>query len=514
MSKRSGTKSRKNKKSSGDASKNGAVTTTALWDSDRLPWWHDLISSTVLSPVTGNQRAIFTNRTLRLEKVEAIGFDFDHTLAIYNCPALDQLAMQLVIDRLIEKEGFDPKFTRKLPELSFARKGLIVDLELGNVLKTDRYGHVKRAYHGKNLLTSEDKKKLYSKIDVIPHVTQGQRFIQADSAFANPEILIFSALAPRTPEGQCQALWKTIRKHTDSIHRDGSLKQVITANPLDFLHPDTNTIATLRHLKEGGKKLFLLTNSEWEYTCAMMNPALGLGTHEGLEWLELFDLVVAEARKPSYFSPGAGQTQSVVGPEKVVRGGNIDNLEEHLGAVGTEILYVGDHIYADLITSKRKQHWRTMLIISELEEELEVQSVLPGMADQIHNVDSRRTETERMVHHWKAIEAALQRLPKGDHGALAQEFRKECARNRKHATKALQQHIRQREKLRSKLSQVTNKYWGSLFRADNELTYYGRQLEDFACAYTSRATNLGAYATDHYFRSAMDYLPHELESMA
>ena len=56
-----------------------------------------------------------------------------------------------------------------------------------------------------------------------------------------------------------------------------------------------------------------------------------------------------------------------------------------------------------------------------------------------------------------------------------------------------------------------NRYWGSLFRAANELTYYGKQTKDFAFTYTGRATNLALYASDHYFRSAMDYMPHELE---
>jgi len=85
--------------------------------------------------------------------------------------------------------------------------------------------------------------------------------------------------------------------------------------------------------------------------------------------------------------------------------------------------------------------------------------------------------------------------------------------NRKKAVMTLKEHIRQRESLRARLSKATNIYWGSLFRAGSELTYYGRQLEDYACTYTSRATNLCFYPPKHYFRSAMDYLPHELESM-
>lgn len=479
-----------------------------------LPWWHDLISSAIFSPMLGRQRAVFTNRTLRLDRVKAVGFDFDHTLGVYHCEALDSLAMKLVIDRLIQFEGMDATFVRDLPDPSFARKGLIVDLKLGNVLKTDRFGHVKRAYHGKTPLATEDRRRHYGKIDVIPHVTQGNRFIQSDSAFAHPEVLIFAALAPRMPDGDCTKLWKMIREHTDCVHRDGSLKRVITARPLDFIKPDKSTIALLHHLRKGGKKVFLLTNSEWEYTRAMMNPALGLGESDGLEWLDLFDMVVVEAKKPKYFNDARpGEILVDAGPCHVVRGGHIERLEQALHAAGPEILYVGDHIYSDLITSKRKQNWRTMLILSELEEELRQQSVLPGMSHQLHKTDELRWDTEREVQHWKAIEAALARLPRNDHGPLLAEFRRVCARNRKQAAVALSQHIQQREKLRSKLSRVTNRYWGSLFRAGNELTYYGRQLEDFACTYTSRATNLGLYPTDHYFRSAMDYLPHEFEAL-
>ena len=36
--------------------------------------WHELMTSLVTSPVTGNHRAIFTNRTLRLDRIDAIVF--------------------------------------------------------------------------------------------------------------------------------------------------------------------------------------------------------------------------------------------------------------------------------------------------------------------------------------------------------------------------------------------------------------------------------------------------------
>lgn len=41
-------------------------------------------------------------------------------------------------------------------------------------------------------------------------------------------------------------------------------------------------------------------------------------------------------------------------------------------AFGDRILYVGDHMYADILRSKRTVGWRTCLIIPELEHELDV----------------------------------------------------------------------------------------------------------------------------------------------
>jgi len=480
-----------------------------------IPWWYDLVTTAIRSPVVDNQHAIFTNRTLRFEKIQGVGFDFDHTLAVYRTEALDGLALRLVKDRLIEVEGMDPSWFEEIPDLGFARKGLIVDIELGNVLKSDRYGHVLHAYHGPQKLTVREKRATYGDSDVIPHVTEGKRFLQMDSAFAKPETCLFIGLVPYFTEGRYRALWKKIRKHTDIIHRDGSLKSVITARPQDFLEVDLNTEQLLRWLRSIGKKVFLLTNSEWEYTRTMMNPTLGrpLG-EEDLSWLELFDLVVVEARKPGYFRRTQPPPVGEVGPEdRVIRGGSILDLEERLGIRGPQVLYVGDHIYADLISSKRNTYWRTMLVVPELEEELAVQSMLPGMVQQLKETDERRTATEREVMHWKTIEAALDRFEDDGNGELLARLRSECRDSRKQAMQALNLFIRQRERLRSRISQATNAQWGSLFRAGNELTYYGRQLEDFACTYTSRATNLCFYPPNHYFRSAMDYLPHELESI-
>ena len=45
-------------------------------------------------------------------------------------------------------------------------------------------------------------------------------------------------------------------------------------------------------------------------------------------------------------------------------------MEEHLGLSGDEILYVGDHIYADVHVSSQIRRWRTALVLRELEHEI------------------------------------------------------------------------------------------------------------------------------------------------
>ena len=474
-----------------------------------------MIAMAIRTPVFDHQRAIYTNRTLRFGQVDAVGFAFEHTLAVYNCPALDELAESLVADRMVEHEGIPREWMAEVPDPGFARKGLILDIDEGVLLKTDRYGHVLRAYRGRSKLTVGQKRVLYGDRDIIPHETDGDRFIQVDHAFSRPEILLWSALVDHTEAGERRKLWERIRHHTDSIHRDGSLKQVITANPERFILPDPRTEALLVHLKNTGKKVFLLTNSEWEYTAAMMNTVLGRDEDSGDAWLDLFDLVVVEARKPGYFDPAQSRTSKVGSQEKILIGGSLPEIEQHIGCSGNEVLYVGDHIYADLISSKKNVYWRTMPVVPELEEELTVQSGMPGIVRQLREVDERRAGTEREVMHWKAVEACLLSIEdviEEDRKGL-KKLRHECAVARKQATDTLKDFIRQRETLRSKLSTATNSHWGSLFRAGSELTHYGRQLEDYACTYTSRATNLLFYPPAHYFRSPMDYLPHELESM-
>lgn len=52
--------------------------------------------------------------------------------------------------------------------------------------------------------------------------------------------------------------------------------------------------------------------------------------------------------------------------------GSSDIICDLLDIKGKEILYVGDHIFGDILKSKKRQGWKTFLVVPELTKELHV----------------------------------------------------------------------------------------------------------------------------------------------
>ena len=65
----------------------------------------------------------------------------------------------------------------------------------------------------------------------------------------------------------------------DLCHRDGSLKQTVAADPGRYMHEDPRLAPTLESLRASGRKVFLATNSLWDYTHVVMNFLLCGAAH-------------------------------------------------------------------------------------------------------------------------------------------------------------------------------------------------------------------------------------------
>jgi hypothetical protein len=309
----------------------------------------------------------------------------------------------------------------------------------------------------------------------------------------------------------------------DAAHLEGQLKAEVIADPQRFVDLDPELPQTLLDLKQAGKKLFLATNSEWHYARPMMSYAFDryLGTTEGApkHWRDLFDLVIVQTKKPAFFEKetpflevidDSGATRPLQGPlvaGAVYRGGNAAAVQAHFDVDGSEILYVGDHVYADVHVSSRLRRWRTALVLRELEDEVrQEQAFASGQAE----LESLMHEKEQLEHEQATLRLALQRLehkaPPPATVAMSAAAIQERLRALRAESEALDQRI---VPLARQSGQLGHAHWGPSMRAGNDKSRLARQIERHADVYTSRVSNLQSLTPFGYLRAAHGSLPHD-----
>jgi 5'-nucleotidase len=158
-------------------------------------------------------------------------------------------------------------------------RGLIIDTERGNFLKIDRHKYVRVAYHGLDQISSTTRKILYSKSFNKVESFSEKSYVNMDTLFQFVDAHLFALLVNMKDRGEHEfldyktygELYRHIRESVDLCHRDGVIKGEVAKNPEKYLELDKGMIPMLRRYKEDGIKLFLLTNSFWEYTSTAMN---------------------------------------------------------------------------------------------------------------------------------------------------------------------------------------------------------------------------------------------------
>src|SRR6188508_2390536 len=110
------------------------------------------------SPIA--DRGVYCNRTLNLRAIRAVGYDMDYTLIHYRAEEWELRVYEYARQRLKE-QGWPVEELRFDPDLVI--RGLIIDTELGNIVKANRFGYVKRAFHGTQPLSFDLQRKVYSR---------------------------------------------------------------------------------------------------------------------------------------------------------------------------------------------------------------------------------------------------------------------------------------------------------------------------------------------------------------
>ena len=456
-----------------------------------------LVEQTVPYP-----RRVFCNRNLRLDKIRFVGFDMDYTLALYS-QAMEELQARLGLRRLVERFGYPPEALSLRYDPEFAIRGLTVDLVHGNVFKMDAHRFVGRVWHGVRPLDKAKRRAIYTNRRVAP---SDPDFVMVDTLFSLPEISLYAQLvdlldarAPAAAPPDYERLWHDLRASMDSIHRDGSLKAQILADLSRYVLRCPELAETLHRFRSAGQKLFLLTNSEPSYTRAVMSYLLD-GVHDDYpSWMDYFHVIVTSARKPVFFDSEQPffevddadrphpEPATALRRGRIYAGGNVEELGRLTGMVGEDVLYVGDHIYGDILRSKRRASWRTAMIIQEMEDELTQLQAHVQDVERVNQLDEERFQLN--------LERAAQRVHGDEDRAL---------RDRAHEL------TRELRALEDRLARSFNPRWGMLFRDRAEHSAFGEQVEDYACVYTAKVSNFRLYSPQWYFRSPRDRMAHEI----
>jgi HAD superfamily 5'-nucleotidase-like hydrolase len=459
---------------------------------------------------------IYVNRNLPMSDISWIGFDMDYTLAIYQQDAMDALSVEVTLKNLVEL-GYPESLLNLEVDTRFPIRGLLIDKQLGNVLKMNRFDAIHKAYHGTTFIDPAEIQRLYWHTKVRP---DSDRFHWIDTLFGLSEVTAYvsliDALEKQRRKVDYAKLFDDIRTSIDMAHATGEVHDRVRQNLPEFIDRDEQLPMTLHKLRSAGKKLFLLTNSPWEYTDALMNYLLDGALRQYGEWQQYFDIVIVSARKPLWFRDGQPFVELEDGKAvgevsrlesgRIYQGGNLSIFERLTGIRGSEVLYVGDHIYGDIVRSKKESTWRTAMIVQELDAELAGHQSAAAAIRKMVELDRERRHLEDELRFYQQRLREIAR--DGDMTDAREESR--VKRGLDGVRRVLKQVSQEQHKLEGLIDGSFHPYWGSLFKQHGGTSSFGAQVSRYADIYMRRVSSLRHYSAERVYRSPHDFMPHEL----
>ena len=508
-------------------------------------------------------RGVFCTRTLDMKKIKCIGYDMDYTLIDYKMEVWEERAYHYSKEELRSK-GFPVSGLEFNPEL--ACRGLIIDKELGNLLKVDRFGYVRRAMHGTRMLTREEMYEEYGRGSSVDVDLRSGRWSFLNTLFSVSEGCLYAQLVDRLDSGQLLAecvppfdaercstyaqLNRAVSRALFRAHVQSTLKDEIMQNIDRYVNFDPTASQVLLEQRRAGKKLALITNSDWVYTRTLMEAAYEPFLPTGMRWWQLFDVVIVSACKPDFFSEARRPLYSIATDDGMLReamrmevggqyaGGNARMVERVFGCAGEEVLYVGDHIFTDVNKAKKELSWRTCMVLQELEREITGLAQGRQQLQELRAVMARREEYAALRNHVRAERArraALKANPDETFGSLEAgvggaaaagggaggggELTRDASEDAWEVA-AVRSEERLREAIEAAEAQIlpmiategahVNRYWGYVSRAGwADKSHLMRQIEKYADIYTSRVSNLLPYTAYMQFTTSPQSLAHD-----
>ncbi|XP_024275657.1 5'-nucleotidase domain-containing protein 1 isoform X1 [Oncorhynchus tshawytscha] len=301
---------------------------------------------------------------------------------------------------LVEHKDYDKDLLTLTPATwDFCFKGLVVDLEDGNLVKLAEDGTVLRATHGTNNLRTEEIIKHYGPKREWKHFnslnttfTRSTKYYFYDNYFDLPGALlcgrVVDMLRKRGNEVNSD-FWKDMVAAIDHNYNTSAFKEdagwyfpSVKRDPGRYLQPCSESVKTwLRSMKSAGKVLLLITSSHSDYCRLICDQILGK------DWEELFDIIITNALKPGFFSlvPQQRPFRTLVNDVEESEGlpsldkpgwysqGNWPHLHQLLktmtGNPEPKVVYFGDSMRSDMFPANMFGKWETVMIVEEMEGE-------------------------------------------------------------------------------------------------------------------------------------------------
>jgi len=449
--------------------------------------------------------SIYVNRSLNMKYIAAIGFDMDHTIVRYHTKNFEEMVFKETVRKLIEEKKYPKKIEEFKFEYSRAIRGLLVDRKNGNIIKISRFNRVKTSFHGTKALDFKASQKLYKGLSID---VGDSNYSVVDTNFSVAYTSLYSLLVdfkdsnPDIELPSYEKIESDIIDAVDMSHRDGTLKNEVRKNISQYIIQDPDIVSTLERLKKYKKKLLVITNSDYHYSKLLLDYTMTPFLKDHAHWLDLFEIVITGSAKPAFFlenraflkvDADTAMMANHNGPiiPGIYQGGSAAQLQKSLGLKGDQILYLGDHIYGDILTLKKSIGWRTALVIEEIEDEVMALKRATPVSKKIDDLMNQKNHLEDQLNLLYSQEHEFDL--KVDHAEVQKTY----------------DEILELEKIIDYNSHF-NPYWGTVMRSGNEESYLAGQVERYACIYMKKISDFSLYSPRTYFRPLKRLMAHEV----
>lgn len=293
---------------------------------------------------------------------------------------------------------------------------------------------------------------------------------------------------------------------------------IIFPSTAKYFEPTPHLKEVVYNLKVSGKRLIFVSNSPFWYVDAGMRYTFGEN------WRDDWEAVITSAGKPSFYTDNSRPFREVCQETRRLKFKPVDRFEK--GAVYTEgclteltrlmdwtkpkkrdesglnteltsgatsvasnVLYIGDSLFADLVDAKREFSWTTAAVVPEIGYELEIQS-------QNDFVLAQRT-SEILLSALRMMQEELG-----------------ISMHTEEDTDVLNRMERLVSKWRDREIESLGNPFGSVFRARYEPSLFAHSLRRYCDLYMPSVSSLRNYSPQHRFYPEQNHklLAHEIKN--